>query len=180
MKRVLGGIVALAATLALAALSRAPQHAYGDEVGLLRLSWSGQPERIETCRTVPEEELENLPRHMRQAVVCEGRAAEYHLTVVQNGETLADGAVWGGGVRHDRPIYLYREFPFSPGAHRLIVRFTLRDASAEDTEPGESHTRLDALPRTLDLDTTLTVGAREVVLVTYDAERGALVLRTPE
>lgn len=185
LRAVLGGLVAVGATVLLAALSRAPQRAHGTEVGLLRLSWSGQPERIEVCRAVPEAELANLPRHMRQAVICEGRSATYQLTVVQDGDTLLEEPVWGGGVRHDRPVYLYREFVADPGTHHLIVRLTRLDepsspngpaADSAPARPGRG--RLDRLPAELALDTAIVVHPRRAVLVTFDPAQRGLVLRT--
>lgn len=174
-RAIVGAMLALGATLLLAALSRAPQGAGSDAGALLRLSWSGQPERVEVCRTVPEEELRNLPRHMRQPVVCEGRSADYHLRVTLDGATVADGPVSGGGARRDRPIYLYREFALAPGTHAVSLRFTLTDSTAASAA---TRPRFDALPRTLALDTTLALGSRAVALVTYDAESHALVVRT--
>jgi len=179
-RAILGSALAIAATALLAALSRAPQRASTDAGALLRLSWSGQPERVEVCRTVPEEELRNLPRHMRQPVICEGRSAEYHLRVTLDGATVADEPVWGGGVRHDRPVYLYREFPLPPGTHALAARFVLAESSAATAVTAARPTRLDALPRNLTLDTTLTLAPRAVALVTYDPEQGALVVRTAQ
>ena len=183
-RAIIGVAVAVGATAGLAALSRAPQQVHPTDAGLLRLSWSGQPERIEVCREVPEAELANLPRHMRQAVVCEGRSATYQLTVVQDGETLLEGPVWGGGVRHDRPVYLYREFAADPGSHHLIVRFTRLDEPAARDAPPDSASarpgrgRLDRLPPRLALDTTIVVPPRRVVLVTFDPEQRGLVVRT--
>ena len=181
----LGGLGAVGTTVLLAALSRAPQRAHGTEAGLLRLSWSGQPERVEICRVVPEAELANLPRHMRQAVICEGRSAAYQLTVVRDGETLVDEPVWGGGVRHDRPVYLYREFVTDPGTHHVIVRFTRVDEPSSPQSPtGDSvsatpgRERLDRLPPELVLDTAIVVHERRVVLVTFDPGQRRLVLRT--
>jgi hypothetical protein len=180
----MAALLALAGTALLAALSRAPQRVHAGEGGLLRLSWSGQPERVEACREVPEEELEKLPAHMRQRVICEGRSAQYHLTVVRDGDTLAQGPVWAGGVRHDRPIYLYREFPVAPGTHDLTLRFALADSVRDEEREGDQASdrrprgRLDRLPRSLALDTTITLSAREVVLVTYDPAREALVVKT--
>jgi len=173
LQRGLGGVVAVGATVLLAALSRAPQPVGDGHGGLLRLSWSGQPERVEVCRTMPDEELAALPQHMRQPVVCEGRAADYHLVVTVDGAVVTDEPVTGGGLRHDRPVYLYREFPLSPGAHALTVRFALADTAAPAparAAPG----RLDALPRVLTLDTAITLRPRTVALVTYDAEGSKL------
>ena len=177
-RAILGSALALAATALLAALSRAPQGMGSGEGGLLRLSWSGQPERVEVCRTVSEEELRAVPRHMRQPVICEGRSAQYRLRVMLDGSTLVDELVTGGGLRRDRPIYFYREIPLTPGSRALSVRFELADEPAEIGGTTATPARLDALPRALILDTTLALNPRAVALVTYDADRRALVIRS--
>lgn len=177
-RRVLGSALAMGATALLAALSRAPQRTGDGNAALLRLSWSGQPERIEVCRTLGDEELRTLPRHMRQPVICEGRAAAYRLRVTADGTTLADDLVTGGGLRRDRPLYLYREFALAPGARALAVRFDVSDGAAATGGHRSSPPRLDALPRALALDTTVVLPERAVALVTYDPERGALVIRS--
>jgi hypothetical protein len=176
----LGAGLAIGATVLLAALSRAPQRVGDGDGGLLRLSLSGQPERVEVCRAVAEEELRNLPQHMRQPVICEGRSADYRVRVTLGGAIVADERATGGGVRHDRPIYLYREFPLPPGTHTLTVRFDLADSTASSAPSALTAmtARIDALPRTLTLDTTLTLGPRAIALVTYDPEHGGLVIRT--
>lgn len=179
-RRLLGWTLAAALTVALAALSRAPQGMGGGDAALLRLSWSGQPERVEVCRDLSDAELRNLPQHMRQPVICEGRAVDYRLRLTVDGVALADELVTGGGLRHDRPVYLYREFPLAPGAHALVVRFERSDTTAgrgASTGTGRP-ARLDALPRALALDTTVTLPRRAVALVTYDADRQSLVVRS--
>lgn len=176
-RAVAGSGLAIGATVLLAALSRAPQGTGSRSGGLLRLSWSGHPERVEVCRAVSDAELQRLPRHMRQPVICDGRTADYRLGVTVDGVTLADDPVTGGGFRRDRPIYLYREFPLAAGPHELVVRFDLADPAA-GTEPDSTSSRLDALPRALTLDTVITLHPRTVALVTYDPERRALAIQS--
>jgi hypothetical protein len=95
-----------------------------------------------------------------------------------DGSTLVDELVTGGGLRRDRPIYVYREFPLTPGPRALSVRFELADEPAEIGETAATRARFDALPRALTLDTTLALNPRAVALVTYDADRRALVIRS--
>lgn len=205
-RRIPGAAVALAAALGLAALSRAPYAAHPEAHGIIRLSWSAKPERIEVCREVPEEELQGIPAHMRQPVVCEGRSAAYRLTVTVDGQLRGDELVTGGGARSDRPIHLFRQFRSPPGRHVVEVRFERaegqdgRDGRDGQDGTGESrapHTptaqppnrssaqapsrptaRLDALPPRLELEAALDLPPRRVVLVTYDADRKQLVLRS--
>jgi len=184
-----GGLAALGGVVLLAALSRAPQAAHGTDMGALRLSWRAQPERVEVCRTVPEAELASLPRHMRQPVICEGRSAEYRLTVLRDGAPLADDTVQGGGARRDRPMYLYREFALAPGVHDLTIRLerlgkgnaaTAGDPAAHTVTPvigsqPQAGNRLEALPPVLELSRRVRILPRGVVLVTYDQGRRAMV-----
>ena len=182
----LGGLLAVGTTALLAGLSRAPQRTSGTETGALRLAWRAQPERIEVCRPVPEAELANLPRHMRQTVLCDGRSAEYRLTVVSDGVLLADDTVHGGGARRDRPMYLYREYTLEPGPHDLTIRLerigeagpvaAADSAPATESQP-RTATRLVALPAALQLARRVLIPPRGVVLVTYDQDRQELVVR---
>jgi hypothetical protein len=163
----------------LVALSHAPWRAHPEPDGLLRLSLSARPERIERCRTLSEADLAARPAHMRQPVVCEGTAARYRLEVRHNGAVILDREVTGGGARRDRPVHLLEEFPLSAGPHHLS--FTLRrldtpDPAGAGTVPRPRST--EVLPAELALDTTVTVAPHRVVLVTYDPRQQRLLALT--
>lgn len=170
---------------------------------MIRLAWSARPERLETCRRQSDEELEQLPPHMRQRVVCEGATARYRLELHRDGIVQLDEVVRGGGARHDRPMYVLREFPVPPGSARLEVRFsridrpaTPPDSAAEATRGTGPDTvlpaarerreaeererrRREAIPPLLALDIRVELKPRQVVLVTYDLERRTLVVASP-
>ena len=194
----LGAVVAVGATVGTAALSRAPLAAYPSDTPILRLAWSVRPERIEHCRTLTDEELADVPAHMRQRVQCEGRSAGYRLVVSLDGESRFDTLVTGGGARGDRPVYVFRELDVPAGPHRLDVRFERQaipgvdsvgadaDASPDTLMAGralreaEERTRRqgEAVPPMMTLQSDIEPAPREVLLVTYDIDRRALVLRT--
>jgi hypothetical protein len=200
-RRILAVLLALAVTAALVALSRAGYATGQGSEALLRLSWSGRPERIERCRALTDEELAERPAHMRQRLECEGSSARYGVRVRTDGRAASLDTVTGGGLRGDRPIHFLGEYPLRPGARAIsveVVRVDAMDAEeaddqddaedGEDTGNGEDtdeangvepdrgvrereerkRQRQEALPARLALDTTLTVGRGEVVLVTYD------------
>lgn len=173
--------------------SSAPLSMRGASSARLRLSWSARPERIEVCRTLSAAELAEREEHMRQRVECEGKFATYSLLIDADGRRIADMLVRGAGLRHDRPLYVLREVDLTPGQHRLHVGFTRRErtdgdaaafapAASHDADTGlfagraereaEEHARRAraAIPPTLTLDTVLTLGAGEVVVVTLDQE----------
>lgn len=161
-RRALLVLVTLLATSALGWLARAPYDPPDGEHGVLRLSWRLRGERTETCRTRTAAELEALPVHMRTPQVCAGQLVGYLLTL-QVDEAAPDTAtVLPGGARGDRPLFILRETPLSPGPHR--VRVTLA--------------RSDGRGAAFTLDTVLTAAAGAVELITLDAEGGRLVHRT--
>lgn len=176
LRRLPGIALAAAALAGVAVLSQWPYRAEAAERSLLRLSWRARGERVEHCRRATAEELAALPAHMRQELVCgEARVAAYRLRIAVDGLTLEDGIAAGSGVPGDRPIYVLREFEVAPGPRRIEVRF-VRSGAGE--EGGEEERRRSVPPR-LELDTSLTVANGTVLLVTYDSERGRLVLLAP-
>ncbi len=191
------GVAALVSALPLAAIaagSAAPVALHPGESGRLRLSWSARPERIETCRNVSAEELAEVEEHMRQRVECDGHFATYALEVRADDRRIAAMVVRGAGLRHDRPIYLLREFDVPAGVRHIRVSFTRRerpadgaaDAAGSEADSGISAGREEreaverarrgraAVPARLVLDTSLTIAPRGVTVITLSQERREL------
>jgi hypothetical protein len=210
IQRATGITVAIAAALALAWVSTAPLSVSDSPDAQVRLSWGARPERIERCRTLSDEELAKLSPQMRQREECEGTTARYRLEVLRAGVTIASEEVRGGGLRHDRELYVFHEMPVPAGRAEFAVRFARIDsvpgsptqaqaqaqaiAGTGDTvqaaitperakrETDERQRRRDAaVPPLLTLDTTVTLGAREVLLFTYNSDdrRLHVILRAP-
>ncbi|MBK6493589.1 MAG: hypothetical protein IPG05_00550 [Gemmatimonadetes bacterium] len=110
---------------------------------------------------------------------------------------LTEEIVRGGGLRHDRPLSLFREFPVRQGAHRIHVTLRRRETpTAMDTslavgaEPDtglyagratreaaeRSRRTLAAIPPSLALDTVVSFARARVVLITFNADRRRLVI----
>ncbi len=168
MREAVAAILAVTATFGLAALSQVPYAAGDEDRAVLRLSWRTLGERVEECRPLTPEEEARLPRHMRPLEVCEGRVSPYRLRVVLDGRAVADDTVHGAGAREDRPIYVYREFAWSPGRHTLAVTFERLGGPPA----GEGRA-----PARMQLETEVRAAPGRVLLVTYDPELRALVLR---
>jgi len=186
--------------MARASAARLPWH--DRSAARLRLSWRAVPERIEVCRVLSAEELAEREEHMRQRMECDGRFATYALRVEADGQLLDESVVRGSGLRHDRPLYLLREFALPAGAHRVHISFARRERTDVDTtsvtltpsagadtglfagragrETVERSRRAGAaIPAHLELDTSLTFPPARVTLVTFDADRKAFrLLRT--
>lgn len=96
---------------------------------IVRVSWSARPERVETCRRVPDAELTQRPAHMRRQFECAGTTARYRLSVLNNDSTVYTAIIRGGGLRHDRELYVWHDVALRPGTTRLSVRFVRLDSS---------------------------------------------------
>jgi hypothetical protein len=133
-------ILTLGAAFLLALASAAPFRLNPLPDARLRVAFSARPERIESCRTLSAEELANVPQHMRQAVVCEGKAASYRLEVRRDDSLVASALLHGGGLRHDRRLYLLRELSVPSGRSTIDVRLVRTDtvAAKPSSEPRSS------------------------------------------
>lgn len=188
------GVLGAAAVLALVRLgSFIPYTAERDVGAIVRLAWRARGQHVRECRELSPQELERLPVHMREKEVCEGRLLPYRLVVAVDGAQLVDRLVHGAGAREDRPLYVYEDLVVQPGTHRVVISFTLAASSPahgeeEDAHQAEEHgerreadthgePRQAATPPRLALDTTLELGSRRVLLVTYNEEREQLVVR---
>jgi hypothetical protein len=206
LRRAAAALLALALTAAIVALSRAPFNVTRDDQALLRVSWSGRPERIERCRELSDEELEKVPAHMRQRLECQGRSARYGVRVLSDGAVLSTDTVSGGGLRGDRSIHMLREFSVTPGPHRFAVEVARTDSAGRDVEGEKSEEltdgkeaaapisgqldragrereerrrqRQERLPPRLRLDTTVALAPGAVLLISYDPIERRLVALT--
>lgn len=193
----LGGAIAVAAIVA---GSATPVRLASSDDARLRISWTARPERIETCRTLSDEELARQSEHMRQRMECEGGFATYALEVAVDGERAGESVVTGGGLRNDRPIHYLREFAVEPGEREVRLTLVRREAGSargeedehdddDDDDRGISAERTvrereerrrrerTALPARVELDTTLTIGAGRVAVITFDPGRRRFVVR---
>ena len=144
---------------------------------MLRLAWSVLPERVEVCREPDANEQARLPQHMRQRLVCEGDAASYRLTVRADGRTLADQIVRAGGMRRDRRLYVFHEAPLPVGERAIDLRFDRIDRAGTPSPLLPSGPGVSTVPPHLAFVQRVTVRSREVVIITYDPERRALVAK---
>ena len=168
----LGVVIAVAATCGIAWASRLPMVPYPSDEAMLRLAWSARPERIEECLSPTADELATRPQHMRQELICEGRAATYRLEVRVGDTLVVEQEVHGGGLRRDRRLYVFRELLVPPGEAQIDVRFTRVEAPDPQSAPS---LRTEFVPPRLVLEQQVRLDPREVVLVTYDADRRSLL-----
>lgn len=181
IRRVLAILFALAVTAGVVALSGVPRGASRDEA-VLRLSWRARSERVQRCRQLSAEEQAGLPAHMRRTEECEGRVLPYRLDVALDGRPLIHETVHGGGARQDRPVYVFHEVRVPAHRARLSVRFVREDLAAgvHPVSKDDDTPKPGTTPPRLELVREVVLRPGEVALVTYDADRGELVLRSPD
>ena len=167
-----GLLLALAATYGIAWASRVRMAPYPSTDAILRLAWSARPERIDECRRPTADELAARPQHMRQELICEGKAATYRLEVRMDEALVVEQEVHGGGLRRDRRLYVFRELAVRPGANRIDVRFTRIETPDPRSTP---RTHGEFVPPRLALEQHVQLDPRQIVLVTYDADQRRLI-----
>ncbi len=199
--RAVGVVLAAIILAAMAWASTAPLSIAATDQAIVRLSLGARPERIETCSTQSDEALAKVAPQMRQRVVCEGVTARYRLEVRRNGELLHSQLVRGGGLRHDRRLYVSRELIVPPGPAAFEVHLvridtvaTQQEAERSDRDEAEEEEggmpgrerreaeerrrrREEGVPAELHLALQATLAAREVLLVSYDPEGRRLIAR---
>jgi hypothetical protein len=176
LDRTIGAAAAIAATAAMVWASTAPMTIHGSNQGVLRLAWSARPERVEVCREQSAEELAKLPAHMRQPLVCEGTSARYRLTVWHEGRLITDRTLHGGGVRQDRRLYVFHELPLDPGQTSIEVKVDRIDEPGANVSPrAKQPFAVETVPPNLIFAGRVTIGPREVLLITYSPERRELI-----
>ena len=199
--RAAGIIIAFGLLLAMTWGSTAPLRVATTDDAIVRLSLGARPQRIETCRTQSDEELEKLAPQMRQRVICEGVTARYRLSVRRNGDVIHDQLVRGGGIRHDRRLYVSRDLrvPAGPAVFTVeLVRIDTVSLEEDEEEEGEEEEheramsadrqrregeerrrrREEDVPPELRVEVEASLEPREVLLVTYDPVRRRLVTVT--
>jgi hypothetical protein len=168
-----GAAVATAGLAAVLWASHAPVRVNDSNEAVLRLAWSARPERVETCRQVGDDELANVPAHMRQPVVCAGAAAQYRLTITLDRRLVADEVVHAGGLRQDRWLYVFKELRVPASAADVEIRFE-RVTESTSPAPGQQPVSAngaagDTIPPVLIAARRLDFVSGTVTLVTYDA-----------
>jgi hypothetical protein len=183
--RASGLAVAAAVALGVTWASQMPVASGTSDLALLRLAWRARPERIEHCETQRPEALAALPPHMRQVTLCEWINASYRLEVRRDGILLADHLVEPGGLRRDRPLYVFREIAMPPGEATISVSFVRVEAAEpdddEDDDADEDRDTLrEAVPASLAWEEHLPFGPGQVRVISYDPERRTLFEVRPE
>lgn len=166
--RAAGVAIAFGLLLAMTWASTAPLRVTTSDDAILRLSLGARPERIETCRRQSDEELEKLAPQMRQRVICEGVTARYRLSVRRNGKLLHEQVVRGGGLRHDRRLYVSRDLHVRPGPGVVAVDLVRIDTvvareehEEEDEGEEEEHARREHRERGDELPGVVMPGRRQ-------------------
>ena len=175
--RVAALAVALGTLAAIAGLSRLPWTVGRSEDAVLRLSWRYQPDRNEHCQRPTDEELAARPVHMRNPDACVPIAIPYRVRLVLDGVRALDEIVEGAGARHDRPLFVFREFALEPGLHTIAVTFAPEPAATGDdlSRPGVGADSTPAMEApALSWQDTVRLEPREAIVITYDRERHAL------
>lgn len=170
LRRLIGIAAAGGLTVAVGALSNTSVAVGTSDSAMVRLAWRATPARIRHCRTLTPDELAQIPAHMRRTEECTETTLPYRLTVRLDSAAPVVLSIHAAGAREDRPMYVFHESRLAPGPRAVSVRFE-REAAPAGVTPPVSQT-----PSLLTFDTTIVLHARQIALITYDADLRRLVL----
>ncbi len=158
----MGLAMSLALVLGTAALSAWPAwQSVPNDYALMRLSFTTSG--IRRCRDRTPEELDALPRNMRQDQVCERRRAPVYVELDLDGrrilaETLAPSGLAGSG-----PSRIYRRFELPAGDYDVAVRLRTDPAAVDFTSTARRQ---------------VTLRPGQSVAVDYDAGAGGFIFNS--
>ncbi len=159
----MGGVVMLALSLAVAFLSASPRwRSLPEDAALLRLSFTHSGDRSASCRDRTPEELAALPPNMRQVKVCDRRRPPVFVELDIDGTTVFAAELPATGFAGSGPSRVYKRFLLPVGAHDLAVR--LRDRP--DTEGFDYAAR-----------TQVTLTPAQSFTIDFQSEAGGFVFK---
>jgi hypothetical protein len=158
-----------------AAVSSLPVTMHAGTEGMIRLSWRALGREVELCRALSPDEIARQPAHMRRTEECRGRVEPYRLTVSIDGTLQLDTVLHAAGARGDRPIYVLHDLPVASGERRVDVSFTEIESPAHRRDETVGH-----FPEALSFHSVARIRPGTVLLITYEADRRALVARSTQ
>lgn len=118
---------------------------FPEDQALIKLSFSHGADPKVPCRTLTEEELNELAPNMRRAIRCERERLPIEVEIDLDGQPLYRARVPPSGLAKDGPSRVYERFAVPVGAHQLTAR--LRDTDRAEGFDYISEIDIDLTPR---------------------------------
>ncbi len=143
-------ILAICAMLAQLPAGLDPHYALLRVAGLLPSSLD------EDCHVPSDDDLKNVPLHMRPKEICSRRSLTYQLVIRVDGTEVVNRKISDPSRRVDRPLFLDVEHKIAPGDHLVDVKISTDQGFLRECRNG----------------TILSAG--QILLVQYKREEGLL------
>lgn len=127
------------------------------DTSLIKLSINHLGER--DCRKRTAEELEKLPRNMRNPLDCPRERSPLKIQFDLDGKTVYDGVAQPSGIAKDGIATMYQRFQVASGEHTLAVR--MNDNAKKE---GFTHVK----------EATVTLKPYQVLVIDFNPDRGGL------
>lgn len=121
------GIVATVALLSFVAWGSQIRWNEDPSHGALRLGWRLPGQKIEECRDLTQEELNQQLAHMRRPRECKVTYINYRLRLQIGDDVVVDQLVLPPGLKHDRPLDVSFDRELTPGEYQIKVAFIPED-----------------------------------------------------
>ena len=96
---------------------------------MIKLSFSHAGAHVEECRTLTQEELNQVAPNMRRLTQCLRERVSLQIEVLLDGALIYRDQLAPSGIAGDGASTAYKKFPVSAGTHHLVTR--LRDSRRE-------------------------------------------------
>ena len=146
----------------IAYLSAAPGYRLlGESEAMLSLSFSHAAERVEACRRLSQEELQDLPPNMRKPDDCPRERHSIRVELRIDGEVMHRVTAAPSGLWRDGKANVYRRMRVGAGAHDIYVG--MNDSGGDSTMDYE-------------LDRRLSIEPGRNIVISFDDAAGTFVI----
>lgn len=138
----------------------------GPDEAIISLAFSHAGQRVEPCRKLTQEELNELPPNMRRANDCPRQRHPVEVRLGLNGETIYTETVAPSGLWEDGDSTVYARFPVSAGSHRIVIGMNDSGGNAAEADGFDYQ-----------LDTIIDLEPGRSIVVEFDDQNQEFVLR---
>lgn len=136
---------------------------YSNDNSMLKLSWRLPGQSIKKCKKINKNDQSKL-NHMKLRKDCTRQPVDYKLYVYSNNKLIYKEIVKPGGLKSDRPHYVYTDIKLQPGTYNLNIKFVpeIKDKKLKSLEFKKSN---------------VVLKNRKIKLIYFDNKSGKLRIK---
>lgn len=111
---------------------------------ILTLTFSHAAQRVGECRTLTQEDLNELPPNMRRPSDCPRERNPVHIELRSSGSVIYQDLLTPSGVWSDGKVNIYKRIVIPAGPHELFIG--MNDSGGDSGFDFETRARVDLQP----------------------------------